>query len=714
MISQTEEKKAFTNPIPLSVAAQLAMSLYDKITGYAYSDADVRRLGELKHIYQELLSNNPPLVWELDASQKPTHRMSHHKWSDHIRQLSRGKHKVGHFHYQGSLIAEYSASYLAERGKRWFGGGTEGDLLEQFIGEWVNFSLNELPHLDYDEDAIEKIQSRIRYLEKIQKHETLFKFGTITRARNKFDTIESIKQQLYSCADLALKESLRQCAREKLDLCRSSTSGILVACVKALYYGRATPVYQEPLEIQSFVGQQTFYQSLSAKLLYPQVKKTHSGAILNELLELSGLEAFGIAGESGLGPLQREYILENSSSSQIDWSAKNFDLPPWIDVTQSVAYLRSCQKLAESALRVAKLKQLVETAYDLTGKIGDLWAYGDAEGKLSLNGLLFLLEKELDAFYLRFDKYYQYQNRLRHIYNLTQRVNPDNEINKNFNKVDEQNEDLAKYYKLVKKAVKNIRERMSEFTEEEVKRIDNKKKSFYRSISTYMSQYYPEYADQYQSLDFAAQVEGSLSDGLEADDGPSPQERLDLENYCYAYNAKSKASLVFLADLAYKQWKKDFIQRYKEDHQELLRLKAAFRMAVDSQATMDELKAAVSGLANQLAVLKNFAEYERPGWSYYSLGWPFNGQMRANINYIVGDLDDLLREVKACIGKEDFASVEKPSSTVKIHSVIEMMELKPEKTEEFVRIKIANSPEFEKISVDEEKEPGASLKSSPG
>jgi hypothetical protein len=688
--------------IPLGAAAQFALSAYEKIVGYEYSEFDIKRLVELKHLFQEILQNTAPISWELDDKKRPTHRISHHKWSDHVRQLAKGKHQIGRFHYQSSLIAEYAATYLAERGKRWIGSGRSGDLLEQFISEWIHFAIYELPSLSFDEESLQKIKQRIKYLEKIQKHEFLFKFGTITRRRNKFDTIESIKQQLYSSIELISKEALRQCAREKLEICCANSAGLLLAYAKATYYGRATVIYHEPLELQSFVDPDNAFLTTSSKKTYPKIMATHSGAILHEVICLAGLEAFGAVGVTPKKPLKASYFEESFAPKKVEWATKDFDLPPWINKAQAISYIMEHQQVAESALRVARLKNLVEIAYDLTGKIGDLWAYGDAEGKLSLNGLLFLLEKELDNFYQRFDHLYQFQNRQRHIYNLRYRVNPDNEINLNFNKVDEQHEDISKFYNLLKKAIKGIHDRMADYTEEDTRKINTKKTAFYKSVSNYMKQYYPEHCYKYELLMKASQVQGDseyTQNELEA--------LVEEESYSFCKSVNMEQQETEASKTA-KAWKREFVFLYKKEHLELQKLKQEFRKKIDAQMPFADIRSSAMALKKQVDLLKVKAELERPVWSFGSIGWPFKKNTRAKVDHMVNALDTLLKEVGASLGDETILlnnpGVATPSSSAETMAALKNKEkerlsqkrfepIYPETPEQFAKMMLLEGDE---------------------
>src|SRR3990167_8313355 len=89
----------------ISVGTQIAMAIYDNIAGNAYSKQEKTQLNELKQLYQRCLEAAPPLYWELDEHNKPTHCVKNQKWALYLSQLKQVKESFGYYHYQSYLIA---------------------------------------------------------------------------------------------------------------------------------------------------------------------------------------------------------------------------------------------------------------------------------------------------------------------------------------------------------------------------------------------------------------------------------------------------------------------------------------------------------------------------------------------------------------------------------------------------------------------------------
>jgi hypothetical protein len=272
-----------------------------------------------------------------------------------------------------------------------------------------------------------------------------------------------------------------------------------------MYYARATDVYHEPLELLRFIEPDEKFLTASAKNLYPKIKSTHTGAMLYEVVSLAGLESFGTLGQEEKGLLWPKYFSKDSQIKTVDWTKSKSDLPPWVTKKSVHKRLNEFQQLGESVLRVANLKRLIEDAYDLTGKVGDLWAYGDKQGKLSLKALLFLLEKEVDLLKNRYDSLYKYHNTQRHAYNLENRINAKDGLNPNFNKVDDQKVNVDSLYTSIKASSKSIQGQMAKIPENSPKRINAKKREFYQAVSKYLKQFYPNAYSQYRLLEQAGQ-----------------------------------------------------------------------------------------------------------------------------------------------------------------------------------------------------------------
>lgn len=646
----------FATQAGISVVTHLAANFFEKFMGKSYSQNDFTRYVELKRVYAQTLGREAPYFWELDEHKQPTHRIVKQAWPDYLKGLREGKEQVGNYYSQMTSIAEQVTAYLAARGKRWFGRGQPGDLLDLFMLDWLNFAVNELPTYRYDESSIHKIRQRLRYLVKVQKHVSLFKVGFIKRKKRKFEVLETIKQELLECERMTREEAMRECAREKLQVCCQATAKLWLASINTLYYGRALTIYDEPLNLRGFIDPAHTYLTSNARDLYPKVKNTHTGEMLHEILLFAGPETVGRQPVVTTQAFAPGYFNEDFSPKAMAWSSEKFDLPEWYrgKEAQARSYLNDTQRLAESILRLAKLKHLLEEVFDLTGRLGDLWVYGDQRGRLSLEGLLFSLEKELILFQERFEKLYQAQDTLRQDYVREKGIRLDKDVNQNFNKVDDQKDMIDGLYEPLKKAIKDLQAKLLEFSGEEVCRVDTRKEEFYQLVSNYIHYYYPGESHRFQLLDQPLINEEALF-------------AFGFGRSCRDPEQSSRAVLPTLAqqnqvDRGFVHWRKNYFLQHKNDLINLGRLWLQFekmrKLANSSQASIYLARQIRIHLSSMQRKVKAERPVWRLGWFYISLGWPFNRAVNRYIQRVVQDLMLLVEEVNSAMQVQ-------PSSTGK-------------------------------------------------
>jgi hypothetical protein len=631
MLDRKEETKLISNSTAIGIAANGAIKVYDKLVGIAYSAANVDRLDKLKNIYKDTLDIPAPIFWDLDEKNCPTHHIKNLRWSDYVSQISQEKVNNGHYQYESRLIIDYAETYLTDRGNRWIGGGIPGDLINQFVGEWIDFALNYLPTFSYDEESILKIKKRIAYIEKAQKSEGLFKYGTYKRAKNKFDTMEYINQQLQACLSIASKETLRACAREKFQSCRLEITGLLLASFKTLYFARQTSVATEGC-----------FLSESAKALYTKIKITHTGEILHELITYADMEAFNLRSQKNPSPHNAVYFDNQSRCLPIIWEKTKSDLPPWVKPETCSSYLLQSQEIAESTLRIAKLKILVDKAYYLTGKKGDEWAYGDKQGRLSIEALLFLLTSEMKVLKQRFDSHYQYNNTSRKKYNHDNSVDSENSVNLNFNKVDVQKMDFDRCYASLKSNINIIREQMEKFSEDEPNIINETKQKFYVSLIEYLKAFYPENYSQFQVLEEPIPQENNILPIVESK--PIPD---GIWSY---FRVSQKDNKLILSgkewDAGYYKWLTAYMDRYQENIKIFEIMESDFKEKNNNSQFITGKKTLIESIQEHIKLIKENLNEDRPTWRFIwgfwfikTKGWPFNQIENEFIDTFIKEVD---------------------------------------------------------------------------
>ncbi len=623
-----------------SIVTYGVFTLFEKCTGKRYSQSDLRRYNYLKLIYAKILGQENPPFWGLDEQNRSTHLVQRQLWPQYLKAMSAEKGRKGNYYSQIDRIVGHINAYLAERENRWFGHGEPGDLLYLFLVEFLNFAVNDLPNYCYDDDSIEKLQKRIDYLEKIQKDETLFKVGFLKRKKNKYEVMKVIKGNLVECKRLAEKEAFRDCAREKLDYCRRDVEKLLLASVHVLYYGRLLGVYDEPFEPRGYLNSaDNTSLTQNASELYPKIRKTPTGELLQDVLKLAGLESFGISAVCETGQeFSSKYFNEDFSLKiDVSFDPKNYDLPKWCkSKDQKVPpYLKQAHAFSESILRISKLQRLLQEVYDLTGQLGELWAYGDRRGKLSLEGILFLLEKELELFQERFGTLYDGQNNSRLDCLDKKRVKRDAYENLNFNKVDEQKTLLGYICGRLKGTISDLKAKIMAFSEEEVKRVDERKKELYHKVADYIHQYYRDKFDDFKELKEPVTDEEAIA-----------AFHLDLPSWGEDKSPPGRFSV----------WRNNYYLQHKNDFNSLGLLMLQFQRQLNAEGPMDVIASFARKIQIHLTEMKNTAELERPvwrfGWFYLSLGWPFNQAVNKNIQRFLEELDFLSDDVSDTVQEE--------------------------------------------------------------
>ncbi|OAI45982.1 hypothetical protein AYO45_01870 [Gammaproteobacteria bacterium SCGC AG-212-F23] len=703
----TDAKSTLTSTIStvLDNGAKV-VEIWEKLTSPAYSEKERERLTTLKTLYQDnLLGMSSPVFWELDSKHCPTHRIKSQDWSRYVHQLQIGKDNQGYFYYHAKLIAQYASSYLQERGGRnRTENGKSGDLLEQFVSEWIHFALNELPTFDCNERSIQKIKQRLAYIKEVRNYPHLFEYGALTREKNKFDMFVNIEQQLEACLELANQEALRKCARDEFTNCRRETATLLASGVSVLYHLRTTKVHHEPLELKTFSYETSQQLSVAASKIYPRIREFHTGSMLHEVVVKAGLESFGSSATTlKPKPIQLSYFNDGLQPLPIKWDTKKDDLPPW--VTDKNKQLLQFQVYSESLLRIAQLKRLIEDAYDLVGGVGDIWAYGDKEGKKSLETLLFLLEAELADFDARFKSLYDYHDKARAAYNHEHKINASDDINRNFGNVTHQKEMIEKASSSLKTIVKSINAQMARFPKDAPQLINEKKKAFYRSISQFIKKFRPEQTDKFA---YADEHEASVSPST-ISDRTQETTPISLATPTVATVKKLSPALTFTFTLAvkedaqhkgyyfldkaefqpfkystpaqtgiesnwqlggkYEHWTKSYFTRNHTSNLNYQQLAMRFSTAIEQSTSSDEIKRLSAELTSNIQAQKDKIEAERPKWRFKfgfwpirTKGWPFNRDANEFADKVLNELSGIETQIPTAIAYAE-KRINNPQST---------------------------------------------------
>lgn len=641
--------------VGLSLAAQAAVQagskLFEEFEGNRYSQADFYRYGELTRLFTHHLKPELPSQWTLNQNRRPTYRIRTYSWSSYTNDLGTSRGRTLRYYRQSALIAEQVSLYLTARSKRWFGKGSPGDLLELFMSEWLHFAIIELPNYQYDDESIKQLEKRIHYLESVERHPDIFKPGFIQRKKNKYDVMQSIRQELEDCKRLARVQSTQESARDLLNTCCVNTSKLLSASLNSIYYARTRRVYDQPLKLQNYLNPEQSFLGKTTKGCYLAVASTHSGEILRDTAFMAGLDSFGEPPFDAERPLETDYFNPDFSPKEIKWATAKMDLPPWLK-GEEVYYLKSTQKLAESLLRIAKLKRLLEQVCILAGDLGNVWAYGDKRGKLSLECLLFLLEKELQAFMTCYLIVYQTQNEKRRVYTQKVRGSQNTAENQNFNRVDIEKEAVQRWQEELLSTIQVLRGKMEGLTEVELGRIHERKGRMYKEVADFARQFYPnDYKSRFQLLDQDLTEEEAVA-------------VFHLDKPLLDRGLIERQESGFFTDLfpdeSYISWRQSYFMNFQSEYRKLAGLFAQFERGLATIETFSRVSTLAGQINKQLERMKTQANFKRPtwrlGWLFLELGWPFNRGLNQKVDFLLSEFDLLNQDVKSQLSESKFGA----------------------------------------------------------
>jgi hypothetical protein len=713
--------------------AQMAYAIYDRFTGKTYSSEDIQKLKILKQMYKDYLNAESPVQWELDDKSCPTHRIQPQNWARYCNELSKRNKNKSIYYHQSKIIAKVASSYLTARSSRSVGGGAEGDLLEQYIGEWVSFALNDLPQLGCTDESVYQLKQRMEYLDQIDSNVSIFDYGTYNRSVTKFDVFDDIGDQLKICVEVALIEKSRTCARNLLDECRNNISALLSDCADVIFYARGKSVDMFAFDLSRFVDVDR-RRERAVDVLYKEVRKTHTGKILYDIISLAGVTAFGSKGQSVNLAESAYYLPANYQLKEVDWTSKEMDLFPWVTDDIKQKQMKKIQELGQSMLLIAQIKNLIETAYDLTGIVGDFWAYGDKNGKKSLTALLFLMEKELNLLTQRFTMFYEENKAARKEHSRDHKNNAKDGANPNFSEVDRASKKIHERLVLMKSSMKAIQQQMNEFPADAIEKINQKKHYFYTALNQYFSLFCPEDANMFAWSDMTSESSPSsmqariplqnhdpLGDEkkeeqprLQVDqrwrinqdaDVPEasfifPLKRDDLnEKYVYWDDAKFKEYVYAYPDQEkvelrqynwrlggkYDDWMRGYFTRNKKSYEDYQKTAIDFKNMLKQSRSLPEISESVLVLQTQIGLLKIFLDSERPKWRFklslwpiQTKGWPFNRSAERFSALLLDELNVMSVRIDAEVALVKLKLQEEANQAEDIQPVGFALQLRPE------------------------------------
>lgn len=367
-----------------------------------YSDSQKQQLEKFNTHYKNNF-NESPEIWKLDENDKAAYKIPNQQpLLAYVKtQLGQGRAQVSS---NAGNIATLAATYADDRITRRFGGGKRYDPIDLFFAELIDFSLNKLCHLE-PQKAVAQLNKRITYMRGIQRIPDLFPTSMMEREHNKQSTLQMILREFESCLEYAKQEQARVCAREHFKQLLNNLQTSLIQSLNFLYYARKQKIDRFPLVLDSFKSGYDSQNNIKTQydIRYDLIKyNTLTGRWLHKLLAIMSPIAFAsaqknIKNDDYIDELIFPWNIEIDSIFLNACNPNELDLPEWLsNPDDKIYFLKSLQAIAQGIHRWSHLIVLVDYAYQLTGEEGNRWAYGENNGRNSLEILLKLVKKEID------------------------------------------------------------------------------------------------------------------------------------------------------------------------------------------------------------------------------------------------------------------------------------------------------------------------------
>jgi hypothetical protein len=626
------------------------INVYEKVTGKQYSKDEQQRLRLLRDCYEQTFQQDTPAFWQLDDQNRPTHTLQKTTWLQEIHHQQQRRGHTHTLHYFIELGLDCIGSYLDERRERtWPFSGNKGDVTEQFFAEMMHFLLNDLPSFRVDQEAIDTLEKRIQYLDLILNTEHLFYYGKLPFHKNKMAVIRHLRDILNNCREYAIQESHRAVARDKLEILRNETESLLLNGLHWIYYCRQTPVHHEPFQLSAYSGE---IQESKQEELYARLWQTHTGAILKEILLLSEPGCFG-AHHHVIKPAQYnfEYFTEAGNIKPYDLKRHSPDLPIWLNV-QVQEEIDKTQQLGFYLLRLSKLKKIIDEAYELTGQVGDLWAYGDRLGKASLASMLKLLHPAQKQLFDLLNDLATTRKQRCDFYNAQHHVEPHENPNPNFHRAWHKYQKMRHLQKRILQKIYEIEEQMRAFPENAEARINEKKQNLYRALNAFIQEKLPP--EERDKLQFCANYSELSANTVNQDEKALPPTcehfiplKTDIRRnafgcYFVFQDAPTKAiKKAWQIGDDYDEWEAGFLEREQASFLELIGREDILQNCADAAVDKNELQALIplrlraskqierirllhQKLISQLIAEQPAWRFQWRSWPIQTAGWPFN------------------------------------------------------------------------------------------
>jgi hypothetical protein len=621
-----------------------------RFIGKPYSKKNLDRLEALSPLYESNLGVKLPEYCELKDGKPVFCFAPDRRYDAYLNTLEENREGIQNYNKHSKIISKYISSYLAKRQKRLMDNGTKGDFLELFFNEWLIWSATKLPTLAYDDESIKIFNKRLAYIEAVREEPNFFPHPKISGEITKHDALDFIERELHKCIAKTKEEQERNTALTHFSNIRDKNSKIINECLNVIFYARNQSAHELPLVDEDYVAPRLDKtHSALVRDILPKILTTHSGEMLLATIILTRNHDIN-ALQSSDKEIFDYYFNPDLTPKNLRWDLARCDLPPWIPKKLYNHQMRAIQDLCLGILKLNDVMRLIDDAYTLCTYKGSLWAYGDAKGKKSIEGLLHVYESVLSELAQNFSKFYTFNKVKQKIYNKDKENNYDADVDINLKNVKSSIKLIQKFKEESILESGKIRAQIESFPIDMEKKVNKKLKPFFQGVRNSLIKYTPK-----SSYIFSFAEDDTDSEIASEESSPNPgdvtnskvlTETTTVLNFSF-YNPEqtnhSKANDIIDKSITnlilsqpweigdnYDEWYKGFFIRNKsffENFKSALPLELSKAFQESKVDLINEFSLKIQDIFDKFIVKIND---EKPKWRFkyffmpVTVGWPFN------------------------------------------------------------------------------------------
>lgn len=485
-------------------------TIWDKIVGNSMAQWQMDEFKELNNIYRPFHGKDNDRFILIDG--KVSQSILTTDWVQSISQIRKNGRLVGNYVSQALNIAKEIGNFLKIRNRGYFNGylwvigvnEVRNDILDVYMNDLLDWSLNTLPRIDYDESGIKSLQKKLDYINTVKyaDKKTLYSFKYYSYcSSNHLETLRLIVNEIESCILYATQEKSKKSIRDLMVKSCDDTKAFLSAAVKMMYYTRSGK--SEPFEFGQYYQPEmplTKSDKTNAK-----IKKTHIGSIIFQIIHLAKIHNIGSLPESkssanNKSMMTLNYYDDNFNSivlSKADIKAKKANLPPWVywgNANKSSVngnIINRIQQTGSLTLKVTQILELLGSASALAADRGNSWAYGDNTAKEVVARLLFAWKKIIEECKDAFDSLINEQSEMHDNY-CDAKHKKNGSAFDNYNLLLSIKPEFDGQFAKMCAHIENIQKQMDEYPIDAEMKLNQEKEQFYRSLDNFCKVNFPQ------------------------------------------------------------------------------------------------------------------------------------------------------------------------------------------------------------------------------